>query len=138
MEFLSLQERYEMADISGPNQLLLKRLFLSCDYFPKSRTENFLIAYASKPNNPRILRFLIKLANQLQIEISGILSQSLIEAVNKQRTSNVCAILEESKNVAKTFDLRSALNLTGLLDKEEIVQTSSPNVDIMLLLRSVV
>jgi hypothetical protein len=89
--------------------------------------EDFMVSLAGRPNNHRILRYLIR---NRKTDISSIIKQCLTVAIKNQRLSNVAGILKEDKELAKTF----ALDLTTLNDDILFANKNLPLTDIVLLL----
>lgn len=132
------REFYTCPAASIAQQDLLKGVALRQYY--RTQCQNFLALCAKQPNNPTILRYLIKKAAELKIDISYMLHSVLYTAVEYQRTSNVKAILKETADVIiKNFNFlilfhsRDRRDLLNGSWRPSTLTTESTLIDITLL-----
>ena len=92
-----------------------------------------MVLFAARPNNPKILRYLIRLAADLNLNITQIIHNCLRWAIRRECLSNVKGILTEYKDIAVNFEFGSALVDLSSLFSNDRLNTASPIIDICML-----
>ncbi len=95
--------------------------------------DHLLVLFASRPNNPKILRYLIRLAKKLNLDLTQVIHNCLRRAIKNESLSNVKGILRECRETARYFDFGAILvNLYSLFSTGTL-NTASPLIDICML-----
>jgi hypothetical protein len=121
-------------DLTSSEKLGLKKLALN---FINSQdllnnADHMMSLFAAKPNNPKILRYLIRLGRDKNLPIEPLVLNALRQAVRHSCLSNVMGILAEYNDIASNFFLGDLFGPDQFFNGKQL-KTDTPIIDIMML-----